>query len=88
MLNDPVSAIFVAWRGVDAIVTATVTTTSQGLEFFRSAELEDLYVIPEARQTEIAGVGDKEEVLPFTCILLMCALYIYKNINLPMHSCL
>ena len=54
MLNDPDSAIFVAWRGVDAIGVTTVTTTSQGLEFDRYAELEDLYVMPEARQT---GIG-------------------------------
>lgn len=55
MLNDPGSAIFVAWRGVDALGVATVTTTSQGLEFGRYAELEDLYVIPEAQQTGIGG---------------------------------
>lgn len=55
MLKDPGSAIFVAWCGVDAIGVATVTTTSQGLEFGRYAELEDLYVIPEVRQTGIGG---------------------------------
>lgn len=55
MLNDPGSAIFVAWHGVDAIGVATVTTTSQGLEFNRYAELEDLYVVSEARKT---GVGE------------------------------
>lgn len=54
MLNDPGSAIFVAWHGVDAIGVVTVTTTSQGLEFNHHAELEDLYVIPEAR---LAGIG-------------------------------
>jgi GNAT superfamily N-acetyltransferase len=54
MLDDPRSAIFVAWHGVNAIGVATVTTTSQGLEFNRYAELEDLYVIPEARKT---GIG-------------------------------
>lgn len=33
---------------------ATVTTTAHGLEFNRHAELEDLYVLPEARRV---GVG-------------------------------
>jgi GNAT superfamily N-acetyltransferase len=55
MLNDPGSAIFVAWRGADVIGVATVTTTSQGLEFDRYAELEDLYVVPEARRTGVGG---------------------------------
>lgn len=55
MLNDPDSAIFMACRGADAIAVATVTTTSQGLEFNRYAELEDLYVLPQARQTGIGG---------------------------------
>lgn len=54
MINDPDSAIFVAWYGVDAIAVATVTTT-QGLEFNRHAELEDLYVLPEARRV---GIGE------------------------------
>jgi GNAT superfamily N-acetyltransferase len=54
MLNDPNSAIFIARHETTAIGVATVTTTSQGLEFERYSELEDLYVIPEARQ---AGVG-------------------------------
>lgn len=56
MLDDPRSAIFVAWHGVNAIGIATVTTTSQGLEFNRYAELEDLYVIPEARKTGIGSL--------------------------------
>ena len=56
MLNDPGSAIFVAWCGVDAIAVATVTTTSHGLEFNRHAELEDLYVLPEARRVGVGGV--------------------------------
>jgi GNAT superfamily N-acetyltransferase len=55
MLNDPNSAIFVALHGTEAIGVATVTTTSQGLEFERYSELEDLYVIPEARQTGVGG---------------------------------
>jgi aminoglycoside 6'-N-acetyltransferase I len=56
MLNDPGSAIFVAWCGVDAIAVATVTTTSQGLEFNGYAELEDLYVLPEARRVGVGGI--------------------------------
>lgn len=56
MLNDPGSAIFVAGHGVDVFGVATVTTTSQGLEFGRYAELEDLYVIPEARKIGVGGV--------------------------------
>lgn len=55
MLTDSGSAIFVAWHGADAIAVATVTTTSQGLEFDRYAELEDLYVVPEARKIGIGG---------------------------------
>lgn len=54
MLNDSRSAIFVAWSEQAAIGVATVTTTSQGLEFDRYAELEDLYVLPQARQK---GIG-------------------------------
>lgn len=55
MLNDPGSAIFVAWCGVDAIRVATVTTTSQGLEFNRHAELEDLYVSRRHGKQALAG---------------------------------
>ncbi len=54
MLNDPNSAIFIAWYRLEVIGVATVTTTSQGLEFNRYAELEDLYVLPDAR---LKGVG-------------------------------
>ena len=54
MLNDSGSAIFVAWHGAEVIGVATVTTTSQGLEFDRYAELEDLYVVLEARKM---GIG-------------------------------
>ena len=54
MLKDSSSAIFVACHELEAIGVATVTTTSQGLEFNHYAELEDLYVIPEAR---FAGIG-------------------------------
>jgi len=54
MLQDPGSAIFLASQGLEVIGVATVTTTSVGLEFSRYAELEDLYVLPQARQQ---GVG-------------------------------
>jgi GNAT superfamily N-acetyltransferase len=54
MLKDPGSAIFVASHGLETIGVATVTTTSVGLEFSRYAELEDLYVLPQARHQ---GVG-------------------------------
>lgn len=42
------SAVFLAWHGGNVIGVATVTTT-RGLEFGISAEIEDLYVLPEAR---------------------------------------
>ncbi|MDZ8186831.1 MAG: GNAT family N-acetyltransferase [Nostoc sp. ChiSLP02] len=53
MLKDPGSAIFVASHGLEVIGVATVTTTSVGLEFSRYAELEDLYVLPQARQQRV-----------------------------------
>lgn len=54
MLKDPRSAIFFASYGLEIIGVATVTTTSVGLEFSQYAELEDLYVLPQARNQ---GVG-------------------------------
>ncbi|MFN2291771.1 MAG: GNAT family N-acetyltransferase [Anaerolineae bacterium] len=48
------SAVFLAGLGGQAVGVATVTTT-RGIELGLSAELEDLYVLPEARG---AGVGD------------------------------
>ncbi len=48
MLADPTSAVFLAWEGEVATGVATVTT-SVGIELGRSAELDDLYVLPEAR---------------------------------------
>ena len=47
------SAVFLARLGGRPVGVATVTTTT-GIELGLSAELEDLYVIPEARG---AGVG-------------------------------
>jgi aminoglycoside 6'-N-acetyltransferase I len=49
------SAVFLAWYGARAVGVATVTTTS-GIELGLSAELEDLYVLPEVRG---AGVGGR-----------------------------
>ena len=48
------SAVFLAWRGKEAVGVATVTT-SVGLEYGRSAELEDLYVEPGARRRGVAS---------------------------------
>lgn len=49
LLADPESAVFLAQRGTRPIGVATVTT-SQGIELGLSAELEDLYVLPDARK--------------------------------------
>ena len=55
MLTTSASAVFLAWRGSKAVGVATVTS-SVGIEYGRSAELEDLYVLPVERGT---GVGSK-----------------------------
>lgn len=47
------SAVLLAWQGVRAVGVATIST-SLGFEFGRTAEMEDLFVLPEARS---AGVG-------------------------------
>jgi GNAT superfamily N-acetyltransferase len=54
MVNDPDSAVFVAYRGTEGVGVATVTT-SLGLEYGKSAELEDLYVQPQARGSGVAS---------------------------------
>lgn len=54
MLVNPASAVFVARQEGTAVAIATVTT-SVGIEYGRSAELEDLYVLSEARGCGIAG---------------------------------
>lgn len=51
LLDDEKSAVFLTWVDDRAVGVATVTTTS-GLELGLSAELEDLYVVPETR-----GIG-------------------------------
>lgn len=49
LLGDEESAVFLAWQNETAVGVATVTTTS-GIELGLSAELEDLYVLPQARE--------------------------------------
>jgi len=53
LINASDSAVFLALLGEIPVGVATVTTT-RGIEFGLSAELEDLYVVPEARG---AGAG-------------------------------
>ena len=53
LLADGSSAVFLARRGGAAVGVATVTTTF-GLQFGRTAELEDLYVPPHVRG---GGIG-------------------------------
>jgi aminoglycoside 6'-N-acetyltransferase I len=55
MLTTSTSAVFLAWRGSRAVGVVTVTS-SVGIEYGWSAELEDLYVLPDERGT---GVGSK-----------------------------
>ncbi len=54
LLQGPESAVFLAWRGEQAVGVATVTT-SRGLEFGLSAEMEDLYVLAEMRGQGVGG---------------------------------
>jgi aminoglycoside 6'-N-acetyltransferase I len=54
MITAPGSAVFLAWRGQQAVGVATVTA-SVGIEYGRSAELEDLYVLPDARESGVAS---------------------------------
>lgn len=54
MLLDQDSAVFLAWLEGEAVGVATVTS-SLGIEYGRAAELEDLYVLPQARGRGIAG---------------------------------
>lgn len=54
MVSGPGSAVFLAHRDQQAVGVATVTT-SVGLEYGRSAELGDLYVLPEERGSGVAS---------------------------------
>jgi aminoglycoside 6'-N-acetyltransferase I len=54
MIAGPGSTVFLARRGQEAVGVATVTT-SVGLEYGRSAELEDLYVLPKERRSGVAS---------------------------------
>jgi GNAT superfamily N-acetyltransferase len=54
MLTAPGSAVFLAWSETEAVGVATVTT-SEGIEYGRCAELEDLYVLPKARGSGVAS---------------------------------
>jgi aminoglycoside 6'-N-acetyltransferase I len=53
LLKDSESAVFLAWQDDQAVGVATITTT-EGIELGLSAEMEDLYVLPQARRH---GVG-------------------------------
>lgn len=53
LANTEGVAVFLAWQAEQPVGVATVTTTF-GLEFGYSAELEDLYVLPEARGNGVA----------------------------------
>ena len=53
MLSSTTSAVFLAWWDPKAVGVATVTT-SVGLEYGLSAEMEDLYVLPGERSSGIA----------------------------------
>lgn len=54
LLSDEGSGVFLAW--LDAVVVGVATvTTSSGIEFGLSAELEDLYVVPEVRGRGVGG---------------------------------
>jgi GNAT superfamily N-acetyltransferase len=54
MITASGSAVFLAWRGTESVGVATVTT-SVGIEYGRSAELEDLYVLPAERGRGVAS---------------------------------
>jgi aminoglycoside 6'-N-acetyltransferase I len=54
MLGDPAHAVYIAEKDGNAVGVATATT-SAGLEYGRSAELDDLYVLPEMRRGGVAS---------------------------------
>ena len=54
IITTPASAVFLAWRETEALGVATVAT-SIGLEYGLSAEIDDLYVLPDERNCGIAS---------------------------------
>ncbi len=54
MLTSPDHAVFLAWAGKEAVGVATVAATV-GIEYGRSAEMDDLYVLPQARSGGVAS---------------------------------
>lgn len=54
LIEGPATAVFTAQSDGKYLGVATVTS-SVGLEYSRSAELEDLYILPEARGYGIAS---------------------------------
>jgi aminoglycoside 6'-N-acetyltransferase I len=54
LLDGDETAVFLAWQDDQAVGVATVTTTS-GIELGLSAELEDLYVLPQVRGLGVGG---------------------------------
>lgn len=59
MIASPTSAVLLAWRGSNAVGVATVTT-SVGLEYGLSADMEDLYILPKERACGIARTSIDE----------------------------
>ena len=55
MIAASSSAVFLAWKDSEPVSVATVMT-SVGLEYGKSAEIEDLYVLPHARKQGVAGM--------------------------------
>lgn len=55
MISAPNSAVFLAWQENEPVGVASVTT-SIGLEYGRSAEMEDLYVLPGSRKQGVASM--------------------------------
>jgi GNAT superfamily N-acetyltransferase len=53
MLASPDHAVFLVWRDGEAVGVATVSI-SLSIEYGRSAEIDDLYVFPQARRHGVA----------------------------------
>jgi aminoglycoside 6'-N-acetyltransferase I len=70
MITSPNSAVFLARHDTEAVGVATVNSTV-GIEYGRSAELEDLYVPPDERGRGVAS----------TLIEAVCAWCQEKRVN-------